>query len=68
MNEIVTINQNKIMKHISRYILTLVALFAMTAGAWADPNILAPTITGDREFYESVEVTMICTSPNADIY
>ena len=48
--------------------MTLVALFALTAGAWADPNILAPTITGDREFYESVEVTMICTSPNADIY
>ena len=36
MNEIVTINQNKIMKQISRYLLTLVALFAMTAGAWAD--------------------------------
>jgi hypothetical protein len=35
MNEIVTINQNKIMKQISRYIMTLVALFAMTAGAWA---------------------------------
>jgi hypothetical protein len=56
------------MKTISRYLLTLVALLAMTTGAWADPNILVPTITGDREFYESVEVTMICTSPNADIY
>ena len=54
------------MKH--KILMTLVALFTMTAGAWADPNILAPTITGDREFYESVEVTMICTSPNADIY
>lgn len=52
----------------NKILMTLVALFTMTAGAWADPNILAPTITGDREFYESVEVTMICTSPNADIY
>lgn len=48
--------------------MTLVALLAMTAGAWADPNILAPTITGDREFYDKVEVTLIRNSPDGDIY
>jgi len=57
------------MKHnISRYLLTLVALFALTAGAWADPNIKAPVISGDTQFFESVTVTMSCTSQDADIY
>ena len=65
----VTIKNRKIMIHkFSRYLLTLVALLAMTTGAWADPNILTPTITGDREFFESVTITMTCTSQNADIY
>ena len=52
----------------NKILMTLALLITAVGGAWADPNILAPTITGDREFYESVEVTMICTSPDADIY
>ena len=39
MNEIVTINQNKIMIRYKKILLTLVALFAMTAGAWAEEVI-----------------------------
>ena len=45
-------------------------LFAalMSAGMWADPNIVTPTISGDLSFIESTTVTMECTSPNSDIY
>jgi hypothetical protein len=48
MNEKVTIKQKKIMIHNKfRYILTLVALFAMTAGAWAQATFGVKEITAD---------------------
>ncbi len=44
----VTIKNRKIMIHkFSRYLLTLVALLAMTTGAWADEGELLVTITPD---------------------
>ena len=39
MNEIVTINQNKIMKQISRYLMTLLLLITAVGGAWAQNQI-----------------------------
>jgi len=46
----------------------LVLLLTAATGAWADPNIKAPVISGDTQFFESVTVTMSCTSQDADIY
>ena len=40
----VTIKNNKIMKQISRYLLTLVALLAMTTGAWADGTVYSSSV------------------------
>jgi hypothetical protein len=56
MNEKVTIKQKKIMIHnISRYLMTLVALFAMTAGAWAQETATITLKCGTTEkTYENV--------------
>ena len=62
MNEIVTINQNKIMKQISRYLLTLVALFAMTAGAWADGVTITLTSGQTVKTYEDVTLPWSTTA------
>ena len=55
------------MKTISRYLMTLVALFAMTTGAWAQ-DIATPVISGETEFYDEVTVTITCATSDVDIY
>ena len=47
--------------------MTLVALFAMTTGAWAQ-DIATPVISGETEFYDEVTVTITCATSGVDIY
>ena len=49
-NRIRTIKQIKIMITLKRYLLTLVALLAMTTGAWADEGTLLTTINASSDF------------------
>ena len=49
-------------------LITFFAAALMSVSLFADPNIVAPIISGEVEFTESVTVTMSCPSPNADIY
>ena len=44
-------------QHISRYLLTLVALFAMTAGAWADETPLVTIESKDYKTFKSGSMT-----------
>ena len=53
----VTIKQKKIMIHkFSRYLLTLVALFAMTTGAWAEGTVYNSSVGEYRDdrIYERI--------------
>lgn len=61
----VTIKQKKIMIHkFSRYLLTLVALFAMTAGAWAEGETATITLTSGQtvKTYENVTLPWSTTA------
>ena len=59
------------MKQISRYLLSLVALFAMTTGAWADPQeelLTTITATGETTYSQSPEGIVTVTLSNIDTY
>ena len=63
----VTIKNRKIMIHkISRYLLTLVALLAMTTGAWAEDGELLVTITPDASGNIVYSVPDIATLDKGD--
>lgn len=53
-----------------RYILTLVALFAMTAGAWAQEEVLLTTVTatGHTTYSQSPDGIVTVTLDNIDSY
>ena len=57
----VTIKNKKIMIHkFSRYLLTLVALLAMTTGAWAEEESESFTTTATQTTYTGEHFTITC--------
>ena len=61
---------NKIMKQLKKTLLTLVALFAMTTGAWAQTETLLTTITptGKDTYSETTPGVVTVTHDNDDFY